>query len=293
MLDGMPRRLPAVLAAVCCLAGCAAALSSPIIGHEGFTFMNATPGAPVAIPAREFRPGGTGPFAAVVLMHGCHGVLPSTQRWAEWLRERGYVALIVDSWSPRGIRDGCVPAKSEVPNTARLDDAVGALRWLQSRLYVDAAHVGIMGWSNGGAFAMAVINGPSLQRARVRGVTMPAPGYAVAVAFYPGACYSLVHEQVVRPLLVLIGDADDWTDPWECGAMVAAMRVRGSDATIVYYHGAYHYFDDRDRPRRFLAEVENRHKPNNCCGATVAYDAAADADARWRVERFLARHLGP
>ena len=292
MLDAMPRRLPAALAAVGLLAGCAAPISSPIIGRDGFAFTNATPKAPLAIPAREFRPDGAGPFPAVVLMHGCHGVVPSTQRWAEWLRVRGYVALIVDSWSPRGIRDGCVPAKSEIPNSARFDDAVGALSWLHARPYVDAMRVGIMGWSNGGVFAIAAINGPSLERALARGVTMPAPGYAAAVAFYPGGCYSLVREQVVRPLLLLIGDADDWTDPWECAAMVAAMRLHGSDATIVLYHGAYHYFDDRDQPRRVLAEVENRNKPSHCCGATVGYDAVADADARRRVERFLAGHLG-
>jgi len=291
MLDGMLRRLPVALGAVCLLAGCAASIRSPLMDRGGFTFRNATPGAPLAIPALEFRPEGAGPYPAMVLMHGCHGVLPATERWAKWLRERGYVALIVDSWSPRGVRDGCVPAKTEIPNTARFDDAAGALAWLHTRSYVDRARVGIMGWSNGGVFAISTINGPSLARARARGVTMPAPGYAAGVAFYPGGCYSLIKEQVVRPLLLLIGDVDDWTNPWECAEMVSAMRGRGSDATVVLYHGAYHYFDDSDQPLRVIANVENRNKPNHCCGATVGYDASADADARPRVEAFLARHL--
>jgi len=37
--------------------------------------------------------------------------------------------------------------------------------------------------------------------------------------------------------------------------------------------------------------VENPNSPNGCCGATVAYDAAAAADARQRVSRFFERHL--
>ena len=108
-------------------------------------------------------------------MHGCHGVSDSTRQWAEWFRARSYVALIVDSWTPRGIGNGCRPGP-DIPNTERFDDAVGALRWLQARPYVDRRRIGAIGWSNGGVFAMSVINGPSLERAQARGAwTCPSP----------------------------------------------------------------------------------------------------------------------
>jgi dienelactone hydrolase len=149
----------------------------------------------------------------------------------------------------------------------------------------------VIGWSNGGVFAMAAVNGPSLERARVRGVDMPEPGFAAAVAMYPGGCYSLAHERVIRPLLLLIGDADDWTSPDECAVMVEAMRARGADAEIVRYPGALHYFDVVGQPRIVLPEVENRNKPGGCCGATVGHDAAAAADARRRIADFFGRHL--
>jgi len=255
------------------------------------SFPNATPASPLVIPAAEVRPEGPGPFPAVVLMHGCHGVSGSTRQWAGWFREHGYVALIVDSWLPRGIRDGCRPGP-DISSTERFDDAMGALRWLQSRPYVDGRHVGIIGWSNGGVFALAAVNGPSLDRARARGVALPEPGFAASVAVYPGGCYSLVDERVVRPLLLLIGAADDWTLPSECVRMVEAMRGRGADATIVLYPGAVHYFDVVGQPRVVLPEVENRNKPGDCCGATVGYDPDADADAHRRVEAFFGRHLG-
>lgn len=279
----MPRHAWAVLTASVLLAGCAS--RSPVF------FPNATPGAPLTVPAYEVRPEGAGPFPAVVLLHGCHGVSASNRQWAGWFRDHGYVALIVDSWAARGIKDGCVPGE-DIPNTERFNDAVGALRWLHSRPYVDRQHIGAIGWSNGGVFAMALVNGPSLERARRRGVELPPPGVVASVAMYPGGCYSLVNEQVVRPLLLLIGDADDWTLPSECARMVEAMHSRGADATIVLYPGAVHYFDVEGQKRAFLPEVENRNKPNGCCGATVGFDAAASADAHRRIEEFFGRQLG-
>jgi dienelactone hydrolase len=139
---------------------------------------------------------------------------------------------------------------------------------------------------------MAVINGPSLERARKRGVELPAVGFAAAIGVYPGACFSLTKELVIRPLLVLIGAADDWTPAADCAEMVNAMHARGADATIVVYPDAYHYFDVEGQKQEVLAWVENHLKPDDH-GATVAYQAEAAADAHRRVEAFLARHLGP
>ena len=48
-----------------------------------------------------------------------------------------------------------------------------------------------IGWSQGGVYAMAVINGPSLERARRRGVALPATGFAAGIGVYPGGCFSL------------------------------------------------------------------------------------------------------
>jgi dienelactone hydrolase len=226
----------------------------------------------------------------VVLLHGCHGVLTATREWADWFRGQGYVALIVDSWAARGITDGCLASAPDIPPTERFDDAVGALRFLQGDALVDRERIGAMGWSLGGVFAIAVVNGASLERARARGVVLPEPGFRAAVAVSPGGCYSLVHELVVRPLLLLMGDADDWTVPGPCVAMVEAMRQRGAPASIVLYPGALHYFDVTGLPRTFLPDVGNRNRPGGA-GATVGYDAAAAADARRRVAAFFAEHL--
>jgi len=272
----------ALLVASVLFAGCAPAVVS---------FDNVTPGAALRIPAEEFRPSGSGAFPAIVLMHGCHGVSESNRDWARWLSDRGYVALVVDSWRPRGLVEACTPGE-ELPNTARFDDAIGALRWLHRRSYVDRERIGIIGWSNGGVFAMAAVNGPTFERTRKRGVEIPDPGFRAAVGVYPGGCYSLVNELAVRPLLLLIGAEDDWTLASECVQLAEVQRAKGADITLVVYPGAVHYFDVEGQPRTWLADVENRNRPNKCCGATVGYDTAAAADAHRRVAEFFGRHLG-
>jgi dienelactone hydrolase len=282
MLERMTRRAWVALAAAV-VTGCAA--------PARVSFPNATPAAPLSVPADAYRPDGPGPFPALVLLHGCEGVSENSRRWAAWLRGQGYVALVVDSWTPRGLKETCTFTVEDPPNTARLDDAFGALRYLQARGDVDPRRIGVIGWSNGGVFAMAAINGPSLERANTRGVAVPEPGFTAAVGVYPGGCDSLKTERVVRPLLVLIGDADDWTTAEGCREMVDAMRAKGADATIAILPGAYHYFDVEGLARTTLPHVGNDNKMGGCCGATVAFDAAAYATARRRIAEFLGYHL--
>jgi dienelactone hydrolase len=260
-------------------------------GHARVTFLNATPTSPLAVPATSYRPDGPGPLPAVVLLHGCEGVSENSRRWADWLRARGYLALVVDSWTPRRLAETCSFTVDDPPNTARLDDAIGALRYLHSLPEVDRRRIGVMGWSNGGVFAMAVVNGPSLERAAARGVIVPPPGYAAAVGIYPGGCDSLMHERVVRPLLILMGDADDWIRAAPCVELANAMRAKGADVSIELFPGVYHFFDVVGQPRTVLPHVGNDNKPGGCCGATVAYDAAADEAAHRRVAEFFGYHL--
>jgi dienelactone hydrolase len=282
MLDRMPIRALAFLL-VLSLAGCAP--------KTAVTFTNATPGVAHVVRATELKPDGAGPFPAVVLLHGCHGVTAAIDEWGGWFRERGYVALVVDSWAARGMLEGCTPSSVDLPSTERFDDAVGALAYLHRQPYVDRERIGTIGWSNGGLFAIAVVNGPSLEGAKRRGVEIPEPGYRAAIAVYPGGCFSLAHGDLVRPLLVLIGAKDDWTIPGPCIEMVEAMRGRGAEAEIVVYPDAYHYFDVAGLDQTFLDDVANRNVGNECCGATVAYNERADRDARRRIADFFGYHL--
>ena len=158
------------------LAGCATARVGQAIRFE-----NVTPGAPLAIDATLVLPPGAGPFPAVVQLHGCGGVEAQSFRWARWLADHGYAALVVDSFRARHVKGDCRTGPDEPPVTARFDDAFGALRYLQARPDIRGDRVGVIGWSQGGVYAIAVINGPSLERARRRGVALPTVGFAASV----------------------------------------------------------------------------------------------------------------
>jgi dienelactone hydrolase len=75
-----------------------------------------------------------------------------------------------------------------------------------------------------------------------------APGgvdFARAIAFYPGCRLPLESGRWAsrRPLLVLIGAADDWTPAAPCEALAAEAKAQGEAVDIVVYPGAYHDFD--------------------------------------------------
>ena len=278
----MRRALVGILLCAAVAGGCAGSIS----------FESATPKAPERVEGRLVTPDGPGPFPALVLLHGSDGVSPQVYAWARWLADRGYVAFVVDSFGPReepadGKDD---PSRDAMPNTARFDDAIGALRYLQSRPFVIPERVASFGWSQGGLYAMSVINGPTLERARARGVVLPPVGFAAAVAMYPGGCRDYAKELVVRPLLLLIAGSDDWTPPQYCREMAANVRARGADVTLVEYKGAYHYFDVVGQRKEVLKDIE-RPFTKGIYGVTVAYDAEAAADAQRQVEVFLARAL--
>jgi len=54
------------------------------------------------------RPSGDGPFPAVVVLHGCAGFSSGgSLQLADQLKDWGYVALMVDSLTPRGLATAC------------------------------------------------------------------------------------------------------------------------------------------------------------------------------------------
>ena len=102
--------------------------------------------------------------------------------------------------------------------------------------------------------------------------------FRAAIAFYPECLIRLL--RLNAPLLILIGEEDDWTPAARCRRMEVEARS-SHDFTLKVYPGAYHEFDRRDRD----ADVYLGHRLER-------HDEAA-IDAEQRVRRFLTRHLGP
>lgn len=72
-----------------------------------------------------------------------------TSFWAEFLREQGYAALLVDSFRPRKLEETCTAHTKLSSARARSCDAYGALAHLQRMAIVEGKRVALMGGSNG------------------------------------------------------------------------------------------------------------------------------------------------
>src|SRR5215472_5488597 len=91
-----------------------------------------------------FEPAGDGRHPAVVFLHGCSGlfdargqIVPRETAWAARLTSLGYVVLMVDSFSARGIKQMCASATfQDAVYLARPKDAYAALRYLQAQDFV-------------------------------------------------------------------------------------------------------------------------------------------------------------
>ena len=134
------------------------------------------------------KPDGDGPFPAVVLMHGCSGTERNTSHQTVWqglnrhvarLNDYGYVTLIVDSFGPRRITDGCQTGGEYYP--VQLSDAHAAFDHLASLSFVDAERIGFAGWSLGGGTALRLALGSTIDSRTREG----RGSYAALVAYYP------------------------------------------------------------------------------------------------------------
>jgi dienelactone hydrolase len=292
------------------LAGCVAATSSLTITT---TTSN---GALEQIPASMLKPEGPGPFPAVVIMHDCSGLGPRSSgspiRWAWELVERGFVIVIPDSFTTRGHAGGvCTnasPSRNDVSPVRRAADAYAALAYLRTLPYVDGSRIGLMGGSHGGSTTLASIVAPERQNESLAQVKQR--GFAAAVALYPGCAVRLGDWRAVRqaggssptasydyvgvykpvaPLMILIGENDDWTPAEPCRKLTEVARQAGYPVSIKIYPGAHHSFDS-NFPVRYDPARINGNSPTGR-GATTGGDPKAWDDSVREVIAFFGQQL--
>jgi dienelactone hydrolase len=230
---------------------------------------------PLALSGKLYRPNGSGPFPAVVLMHGCSGPWPSytgIENVALLLRDSGYVALVVDSLLWRGVSTVCDdPANKSPTSQERVEDALAASRYLSSLAFVDSRRIGLVGWSHGGTTALMTWTRNSV-------VSGFAP-FAAFAAYYP-YCFEADRSSATAPFLIFVGERDDWCPAAMCKDLAARATSLGHDVSVTIYPGATHAFDAIDGGKS-VEFVGHRLTP----------DPAASRDARERLLAFFNRTM--
>ena len=279
------RPRPAAAALACLLLGAphAAADDAP----AEVSFMSAD--GRTMLRGYVFRPASAPPWPAIVMLHGRSGPYSSAARgvygastlsqrhvqWGRFWAARGYLALHVDSFGPRGYPAG-FPIHSYASRPPEVDeqtvrplDAYGAAAYLRQRTDVDGQRIGLHGWSNGAMAGLAAMAG-------LPAAAAPGAGFHAALLFYPGCRIQTRQDyRPYAPVLMLVAAQDEEVAPRTCQALAEQVRARGIDHfQLVWYEGATHGFDDPGKRRQ-----------------AVDSNRTARADAFERAAGFFGRHL--
>lgn len=319
MSEGWRSRLASVALTLVVLGGCATSGGVATLGDGrtgSFPILTRTLPTrpemveqPGTITGDLSLPAGRDRVPAVIVLHSCAGVTPNVTEWARALNRMGYAALVVDSFTGRGVKEICTGHVSVNPGS-RLADLFRAQELLATHPRVDPQRIGVLAFSHGGWVALWASQ-TWYQRRFMRG-SLAAP--VAFAAFYPVGCnVRLVDEadESGGAVRIFQGTADDWTTIDHCREWVARRRATGKNVSIVEYEGALHGFDIPfyARPQRFpdvvnssactitqqpdgtfVDEAGKKFSGASPCmtrGASMGYDARAHRQSIADLQAFL------
>lgn len=268
-----------VLALTLAVAACAApSARQGETGPQSGVATVAIPDGALTLQAQLAQPVGTPKSPSVVALHGCGGPWPSRDgQWQKLLTEAGHQALFPDSFGSRGLGSQCkVSQRTVSPNRERRMDAVAAIDWLVTQPATPPGGVVVMGWSNGGSTVLATA---------AEGVTTPGSVRGF-IAMYPG-CGAYVRRAnwaPSAPILILMGESDDWTPAAPCRTLAERFPDR---ITLVTYPDTFHDFDVPGHPVRVRSGLAFTAGHGGI--AHTGTNETSRADAIARVLAFLDR----
>lgn len=233
-----------------------------------------------------------GPRPVVVALHGCNGALdskgrlsPVWRRYASYFSAEGMHFMVLDSFGPRGLKSVCeIPEmRRTIHEEERRDDVFSAMHWLARLSHVDASRIVVAGWSHGASTALSVLD------ATDKTVEGEALKPRATVAFYPGCnkFLKMWNYEITSPLLVLIGELDDWTPAPPCASLGERLRkTERASFELVVYPGSYHAFDS-------LASVSVRSNVGNTRSGTATSGGNPEArkQSHEKMFNFLSKQL--
>nr|WP_315237666.1 dienelactone hydrolase family protein [uncultured Albidiferax sp.] len=175
---------------------------------------------------------------AIVLMHGSGGIEKSMAQWVEAFNSIGVATFVVSSFEPRGVKR-TAEDQSLVPASGTLADGLLALQLLASHPRIDAARIGVMGFSRGGSDALRSALEP-LRKAVLKSDLK----FALHIAAYAGCNQVYWSPNTTRaPMLNLVGKDDDYVGAEPCEQLAKKYADAGNPIRTIAYPRAGHSWD--------------------------------------------------
>ena len=218
-------------------------------------------GRPVTLAVELRLPtAGTTRLPAVILLHGSGGISASNDRWVRELNDLGIAALMVDSFTERGITN-TVGAQGQLSELAVIIDAYRAFDLLAKHPRIDATRIGLLGNSRGAVSA--------LYAGVKRFQRMYAPtgaDFAVYLSLYPPCSKTYIDDADVvdHPIRLFNGAEDDIAPLAPCLSYVKRLQSAGKDAQLTAYEGAYHAFDSPGTPLTRVRVGDSQARRGSC-----------------------------
>ena len=227
------------------------------VAFDTLTFDHPAASKPARVSASLHLPEAAGPAPCMVILTSSAGVQRHREHfYAQVLNEAGVAALIVDSFTGRGVRR-TVADQTLVSGAQMEGDAFAALALLRADSRIDPQRIGIMGVSKGG---VATLNAAIAVRQRWRGGFPHL--FDLHIAICPGA--TAQHRDATthgRPIYFMLAARDDYTPAALAIEYAERMRAAGNGAIKVKVYGSAHHGWESIGPVFDIKDAENW----SCC----------------------------
>lgn len=208
------------------------------------------------------KPDGEGPFPAFVQFHGCAGLRDNQYLWADLAVEEGYMAIMVDSFKPRGLDNDAAVEKicsgRHFIGLERAGDILSSLDYVRELKDVDPNKIVLAGWSHG-AYSLMDLLAMDLDKTRPTNLSsVPSQGMEGVVGAFLVYPYCGLASLTRRagwstsvPSLMLVAENDQVVDAAACINRAQVLQENGHPLELIVLEGAFHMFDYEQFPKYY------------------------------------------
>ncbi len=191
----------------------------------------------VQVSGYFYKPSGTGPFPAVLVLHGKGGQNTQTRDRVSWFATQGYVAFAPDYFTPIGMTAEKFTVSFYLNNVDQAREVLGnGLEALKSLSYVAPGRLGVNGHSLGGYLSFILGT-----RDDVKGIVSVSGAYAPTAP----ARYSLsdICAEIKAPVLMFHCVPDTLVPIDHANTASNLLQSKGKQYEYIVYQDGGHTFD--------------------------------------------------